>query len=404
MHGIVRAAAADGPSRIHGIFLSAGLRNTVRVASPAAIVDKVDRLARQAGDSIGLLRDVAAVLEGPLRFDRWCGLLLDPATLVNTGGYHEEGCLAEYLPRFVEIEYGEGDVNSFAQLARAPGGVSTLGRATGGDPARSLRFRDVLTPSGCGQEVRAVIRDRVTGVWGAFAFFRPAGEADFSDADCELVGHVCQRAAPGLRRTLLVSEVAHRDLPDGPGMAVLELAGGRLGVEMASAAAHRWLADIPDGRLSPSGLPLVVATLAERAIRDPVGSARARVRGRSGQWITLHTETVPTDVGGERRRLSLVIEPTRPHELAEVIAAAYGLSPRERDVARLAVGGYSNREIAAALHISVHTAGDHLKAIFTKLDVRSRAELTARLFFDQYLPRMTEGLPLGGDGWYITGG
>ena len=373
------------------------------MASAAAVVDKVDRLAREAGDSIGLLRDVAAVLDGPLRFNRWCGLLLDPATLVNTGGYHDEGCPAEYLSRFVEIEYGEGDVNGFAQLARAPAGVSTLERATCGDPVGSARFRDVLTPSGCGQELRAVIRDRTTGVWGAFAFFRPAGEVDFSDADCELVAHACERTAPGLRRTLLVSEAAHRDLPDGPGMAVLELAEGRLGVEMASAAAHRWLAEVQDGHLSPSGLPLVIATLAERATRDPAGSSRARVRGRAGQWITLHVETVPTDVGEQRRRLSLVVEPTRPHELAEVIAAAYGLSPRERDVARLAVAGYSNREIAAALHISVHTAGDHLKAIFTKLGVRSRAELTARLFFDQYLPRMTEGLPIGGDGWYITG-
>ena len=49
-----------------------------------------------------------------------------------------------------------------------------------------------------------------------------------------------------------------------------------------------------------------------------------------------------------------------------------------------------------------HTVGDHLEAIYAKLGVRSRAELTSRLFFDQYLPRMTSGTPIGGDGWYIT--
>ncbi len=371
--------------------------------SPDAVVDKVDRLSRSATDSIGLMREVASVLAGRLHFDLWCGLLLDPATLVNTGGYHDEGCPAEYLARFVEIEYGEGDVNGFAQLARLPAGVSTLERATAGVPTRSARFRDILTPSGCGPEVRAVIRDSSSGVWGAFAFFRPAGDADFSDADCRLLARACKQMAPGLRRSMLVSEAAHRDLSDGPGMAVLEVAGAHLAVETASAAARRWLADVQDGRLSPSGLPLVVATLAEQAIRDPGGAARARVRGRSGQWITLHAETIPAGDGDRVRRLSLVVEPTRPHELAEVIAAAYGLSARERQVARLVVAGYSNREIAATLHVSVHTVGDHLKAVFAKLDVRSRAGLTSRLFFDQYLPRMTGGLPLGGDGWYITG-
>ncbi len=30
-----------------------------------------------------------------------------------------------------------------------------------------------------------------------------------------------------------------------------------------------------------------------------------------------------------------------------------------------------------------------------------RSELTARLFFDQYLPRQLSAVPLGGDGWYL---
>lgn len=56
----------------------------------------------------------------------------------------------------------------------------------------------------------------------------------------------------------------------------------------------------------------------------------------------------------------------------------------------------------SALHLSHYTVGDHLKAIFSKLEVSNRAELTARVFFDQYLPRTIEGLPPGADGWYIT--
>jgi len=102
-------------------------------------------------------------------------------------------------------------------------------------------------------------------------------------------------------------------------------------------------------------------------------------------------------------RLSLVIEPVAPYELAEVIAGAYGLTPREREVVRRVVAGGSNPEVAEALCISVTTVQDHLKKVFAKLGVASRHELTARLFFDQYLPRQVSRVPVGGDGWYLPG-
>jgi hypothetical protein len=44
---------------------------------------------------------------------------------------------------------------------------------------------------------------------------------------------------------------------------------------------------------------------------------------------------------------------------------------------------------------------DHLKKVFAKLGVGSRHELTARMFFDQYLPRQLSRVPVGGDGWYL---
>ncbi len=57
--------------------------------------------------------------------------------------------------------------------------------------------------------------------------------------------------------------------------------------------------------------------------------------------------------------------------------AVDGLSAREREVLLLIAAGKTNREIAAALVISPHTAGRHVENIFAKLGVTSRAAATA---------------------------
>lgn len=53
------------------------------------------------------------------------------------------------------------------------------------------------------------------------------------------------------------------------------------------------------------------------------------------------------------------------------------LTFREQEVLRLAAAGGSNKEIAAALSISLHTAKVHMRHILEKLHARSRAEAAA---------------------------
>lgn len=56
------------------------------------------------------------------------------------------------------------------------------------------------------------------------------------------------------------------------------------------------------------------------------------------------------------------------------------LSAREEEVLILLSKGYSNKEIAGKLAISVETVGSHLKHIYEKMHVSSRAEAVARYF------------------------
>lgn len=84
----------------------------------------------------------------------------------------------------------------------------------------------------------------------------------------------------------------------------------------------------------------------------------------------------------------VILELARAAELAPIIVELYELSPRERQVTELLLRGLPIDEIAGALWISRHTVRDYIKAIFAKLGVGSRPELTAKLFHDHYLPGM----------------
>ncbi len=70
-------------------------------------------------------------------------------------------------------------------------------------------------------------------------------------------------------------------------------------------------------------------------------------------------------------RLTLIIE---------VTDASHGLSPRELQIARMVAGGATNHAIARSLDISPWTVSTHLRRIFAKLGVCTRAEMVAHLF------------------------
>lgn len=55
------------------------------------------------------------------------------------------------------------------------------------------------------------------------------------------------------------------------------------------------------------------------------------------------------------------------------------LSPREREIVHMVALGHQNKVIAAVLHISSWTVCTHLRRIFAKLGVTSRAAMVAKV-------------------------
>jgi DNA-binding CsgD family transcriptional regulator len=103
---------------------------------------------------------------------------------------------------------------------------------------------------------------------------------------------------------------------------------------------------------------------------------RARMRDTHGGWAVLEASPL---LGGDDGQVAVHIEPATGDNLLGLMLAAYGLTPRERDVCRQVIAGCSTAEIAAHLFISANTVQDHLKSVFAKTGVRSRGELAARL-------------------------
>jgi DNA-binding NarL/FixJ family response regulator len=61
------------------------------------------------------------------------------------------------------------------------------------------------------------------------------------------------------------------------------------------------------------------------------------------------------------------------------IGGPTALTPRQPEVARLAVSGLTNQQIAGHLHTSKRTVDNHLHATYTALGITGRSELQAVL-------------------------
>ena len=144
---------------------------------------------------------------------------------------------------------------------------------------------------------------------------------------------------------------------------------------------------LPDG----NGLEFIAPFLAEtggKALILTILGDRASVMlafefGASGYLLK---DTPPEQILRDIRALihgGCPISPQAAAHLLSLVAPAKTpalgqpdniLTPRECDVLTMFAKGLSYQDAAAALELSVHTIGDHVKRIYKKMQVRSRSE------------------------------
>ncbi|MEM6562001.1 MAG: LuxR C-terminal-related transcriptional regulator [Planctomycetota bacterium] len=111
------------------------------------------------------------------------------------------------------------------------------------------------------------------------------------------------------------------------------------------------------------------------------------------QFVVLRKPTDPPFTDADRELMKLMVCAVAPLIDREMFRKSTGkpypgLSPRQSDVLEHILTGMSEKEVARALHRSVETVHNHVRAIYQTHEVNSRGELMAK-FIDQ---RVLEGI------------
>ena len=220
---------------------------------------------------------------------------------------------------------------------------------------------------------------------------RDRHEPNFNPDEVRFVERVCDHVALGLRLALLREAEISNDAV-APETLVLRR---DLTLESATAHASEWLDAFPADRGTGFDLPAAIVAVARRARAVAAGAptdglAAARVRLVSGRWLVLHAAPL-AGADSETQRIAVTLAPAGPLEMTPLRLELHGLSARECEVTRLLVRGLSNEEIAHILHITRYTVKDHVKAIYAKIGVATRHELTAKLFAEHHVPALASG-------------
>lgn len=363
----------------------------------------VEVLAHAGLDHDTFLSETLESLGRAVPFVAACVATVDPSTRLLTGArkYGDLSGRDDHDHEWGLIEYGDVEATAFTQLAANEVDSAGVHVTTGGDVAASQRMSRMMIPYfGYSDELRTLFLDRGQ-LWGAISLFRDPASGNFEQGEVDFLASLSQVFARGTRTGILAS-LALSAPPAATGPTVL-IVGEDDTIQRTSMGAEARLADLVSG--AASGAPAaIISSLVGAARRYARGETsvppRSRVRARSGMWLVLHA--TPLTAGGcASGDVVVTIEEARPPEIVPLVVAAFDLTQRERDVTQLVLQGVGTKEIAATMHVSSYTVQDHLKSVFDKADVRSRRELIARIYFDQYVPRM--GSELGPSGWFTAG-
>lgn len=315
----------------------------------------VTALATTGLDVAQLHAAAIALVDRVVPCELTCWASMDPdSTAISSMTSGANRIPQQYEPLLAGCEYTPGEPHTFAALASRGDTVAKL------EDKRSTRLNEVWRPLGLEHELRAMFRADGT-CWGAAGMVRTS---DFTERELEFMASV----APALGAATRVAARTAARRAGTPAIVVVSQDGTPSAETSTTDFWREELEEVAKGRFA---VMLRAAAAGARA-----GIFKARMRDAHGGWILLEASELVND---NEFQAAVTISRAAGAELTGLLLKAYGVTPREQDICHQVLAGQSTTDIAAALGISPYTVQDHLKSVFAKFGVRSRAELVAKL-------------------------
>ena len=371
------------------------------------LIAEVERLGTRGLPYGELHEQLTARIRRAFAVDAACWHGLDPDTRLLTtanpvelldGGFITPATEAMAAEAVVTSEYLREDVNTFAALAARRTPVGILSETTRGKPERSARYVEYLSRIGTPYEMRGAMVTRGRA-WGCVVLHRTDATGDFTLEDARLLARLSRPIAEALRNSYRFDAARRSHEDRAPGLLML---GAHDDVEVitppATALLEQLVREDPAHRRVPAAAIALAADVRNHG-RAGRTAPPLHVPTSSG-WLTLHGSLPDGDASG---RVAIVVQRTGDEYALPLRLEAFGLTPREREVATLVSRGLDTAAIAEQLVISPYTVQDHLKAVFEKTATRSRRQFLAQVFFHDQLPGIVAHDPLNAGGHLQTG-
>lgn len=216
----------------------------------------------------------------------------------------------------------------------------------------------------------------------AFGFHRPRALTNFGDAECQLLERLRPALSSVVDRAVLQELLSRKssiidELSMGLKPGILLILGEDCAIQHANSAAQRLLGDTG----WPNRIPQSILNACDRVrLQKDSGAVEAAVIGLSDdmQPIEVSIRYSSNDNVG-RFLISSNSDPLRPECTADRLAQ-FNISRREAQIIQQIVFGNSNKIIARNLDISARTVENHIRAIYLKMDVNSRAHMISKIY------------------------
>ena len=146
------------------------------------VFSEVKRLCYAGLDQKPLLRGVAERMRRAVPLELYCMHANDPTSgLITRGVFSGPGSQDVARVALERVQF-EDEVTPFGWMVKRRFAALSLSEATGGNPERALRYREVMVPVGFEHEVRGVFA--LDGeLWGSVTAMREPSSPDFDSRE-----------------------------------------------------------------------------------------------------------------------------------------------------------------------------------------------------------------------------